>query len=553
LVHLLRLEKQGLAIVIVYAIGIGLASLAAPVGVQMLVSAIAFGGLVQPIAVLSLLVLVALTFGAILRATQVSIVERIQQRLFVRVAADFAERLPRIAVSSFETFHAPEFVNRFFEILTLQKGASMLLLDGILVVLQVIVGGTLLALYHPALLGFAAAVLVAVAAILFGLSGNGATTSIKESKAKYALVAWFQEIARHPTIFRGQGGAHFARERSDELTRNYVGYRKAHFRILFRQTAAFLALEAIASAALLGIGGYLVLGGKLTLGQLVASELILTGVVAGVAKFGKYLEVYYDLIASMYKLGHLVELPLERESTGVVGRAAGPLSLGMISVEHAFGVRSNGPPITLEVAPGSRLAVIGPNGSGKSTLIDLLYGLREPARGHIEIDGLPLCDLSLRELRGQVALVRGAAIFNGTILENVSMDRADVTLEDVRRALETVGLWKHVKSLPDGLGTLVTTDGGNLSAGQAQRLAIARAIVVRPRCLLLDEALDHLDPESHQIILERVLGADAPWTVVVATHDPSVADACTHAFAISGSEQGDRAEHRPLEPKEGES
>jgi len=545
LFYLLRLEKQGLSVVAVYAIGIGLTSLAAPVGVQMLVSAIAFGGLVQPIAILSILVLVALTFGAILRATQVAIVERIQQRLFVRLAADFAERLPRIEVSSFDGGHAPEQVNRFFEVLTLQKGASMLLLDGILVALQVIVGGTLLALYHPALLAFAAAVLVVVVGILFGLGGHGATTSIKESKAKYALVAWFEEIASHPTIFRGQGGADFALTRSDELARTYVGYRKAHFRILFRQTAAFLALEAVASASLLGIGGFLVLGGKLTLGQLVASELILTSVVAGLAKFGKYLEIYYDLVASMDKLGHLVELPLERQSTGVAAPTQGPLAVQLTSVEHVFGLAA----VTLAIEPGARLAVIGSNGSGKSTLIDLLYGLRDPTHGHIEMDGLPLRDLSLGELRKQVALVRGAAIFNGTVLENICMNREDIPLEDVRRALETVGLWDHVTSLPNGLGTLVTTDGGNLSAGEAQRLAIARAIVVRPRCLLLDEALDHLDPESHGVVLERLLGESAPWTVVVATHDPSVAQACTQALRLSRGHESAREDREPTDPK----
>ena len=274
---------------------------------------------------------------------------------------------------------------------------------------------------------------------------------------------------------------------------------------------------------------------------------------AGSAKFGKYLEIYYDLIASMDKLGRLVELPLERESTGVVGSAVGALSIRITSVEHAFRVGSSSPPVSLEIEPGGRVAIIGPNGSGKSTLIDLLYGLREPTRGHIEIDGLPLRDLSLGELRKHLALVRGAAIFNGTVLENICMARANIPLEDVRRALETVGLWEHVTGLPDGLGTLLTTDGGNLSAGQAQRLAIARAIVVRPRCLLLDEALDHLDPESHQIILDRVLGPGAPWTVVVATHDPSVAAACTQAFEISGGEQEKRHELAELGSKEGES
>jgi putative ABC transport system ATP-binding protein len=541
LFQLLRIERQALYVVTVYSVGIGLASLAAPIGVQMLVSAIAFGGLVQPIVILSLLVLVALTVAALLRATQAWVIERLQQRLFVRVAADLAQRLPQVEVCTFDETHGPELVNRFFDVLTLQKGAAMLLLDGVLVALQVVVGGLLLALYHPALLGFAIAVLLVALAVIVGMGRHGSSTSIKESKAKYALVAWFEEMARHPTIFRDHVGAGFAIQKSHELTRDYVSYRSAHFKVVFRQTVAFLALQAAATAALLGIGGTLVLTGQLTLGQLVAAELILTGVVAGFAKFGKYLESFYDLIAAMDKLGHLVDLPLEQTSTGRLPPVKGPLRLRIVDAEYKYPDGTGElAKVSLDVPAGARVAVVGPNGSGKSTLIDLIYGLREPTRGHIEIQGLPLRDLALGDVREHVALVRGAAIFEGTMLDNVCMGRPNITLEDVRRALELVGLWTEVTNLPEGLSTHISTNGGNLSTGQAQRLAIARAIVVKPSCLLLDEALDQLDPASRRFILEQILGERAPWTVIVATHDPGVAERCTHSFAL------DQAKLRPV-------
>jgi ABC-type bacteriocin/lantibiotic exporter with double-glycine peptidase domain len=548
LLELLRSEKQGIYVVVVYAVGIGLASLAAPLGVQMLVSAIAFGGLVQPVIVLSLCVLVALTFAAVLQGMQVWVVERIQQRLFVRVSADLSMRLSRARLTCFDDAHGPELVNRFFDVMTLQKGAAMLLLDGIFVALQVIVGGLLLALYHPALLGFAAALLIAVLIVMFSLARRGAATSITESKAKYALVAWFEEMARHPTIFRSESAARFGVTQGDALTRDYVAARKAHFRILFRQTTAFLALQAIATASLLGLGGFLVLRGQLTLGQLVAAELILTSLVAGFAKFGKYLESYYDLIAATDKLGGLIELPLENGSHGPLPDVKGPLGISLCSVEYTYPNGGRGvAPLLLDVPAGSRVAVVGPNGSGKSTLLDLIYGAREPARGHVEVDGLPLRELPLPAYREAVVLVRRAAVFDGTLLENLSMGRSDVPLHEVRVALESVGLWDEVMSLPEGLDTPVTTNGGNLSAGQAQRLAIARAILGRPRCLLLDEALDDIDPELRRRILGRVLGPEAPWTVIVATHDTAVANACSHSFDIG------RGQLRALTASEGTS
>lgn len=544
LVHLLRLEKSAFYVVLVYAVGIGVATLAAPIGVQMLVGAIAFGGLVQPVAVLALLVLVGLGLAATLRAAQSWVVERIQQRLFVRVAGDLAIRLPRVTLRTLEEEHGPELVNRFFDVVTLQKGAAMLLLDGLFVALQVITGGALLALYHPALIAFAAVLLLAIGAILVLLGSNGAATSIAESEAKYALAAWFEEIARHPSLFRDGAGASFARERSEALTKAWVEKRKKHFKIVFRQSIAFLALQAIGTAALLGIGGFLVLRGQLTLGQLVAAELILTGVVAGFAKFGKYLETYYDLIAAVDKLGHLVDLPLEHDAPAKVNlsRAAGPVELDVIGVEvtsDAVGGRLA--PTTLHIGAGEAVAVIGPSGAGKSTLFDLLVGSHSPTRGHVEIDGVPLRDVTLKTVRERVALVREPAIFEGTVLENVVVGRPGITIDQIRAALEKVGLWDEIASLPNGLGTMLPTNGTNLSSGQVRRLAIARAIVCSPACVLFDESLDELDPSIRGPLLRAVLGPDRPWTAVVATNDEHVVRECSRVVSLQRVERLARA------------
>lgn len=532
---LLGMEREGVYVVLVYALGIGLTSLAAPVGVQMLVNAIAFSGLIQPVVVLCFLVLAALAFAALLRGAQVWVVERIQQRLFVRVAGDLATRLPRARLDGIEQANGPEVINRFFDVVTLQKGAAMLLLDGIYVILQVVLGAGLLALYHPALLGFAVTILIAAFGIVFGLGRRGVDTSIAESKAKYALVAWYEEVARHPTLFKDRRGESFAQSRAEALTESWVAKRKEHFAIVFRQTMAFLVLQAAASAALLGIGGVLVLRGLLTLGQLVAAELILTGVVAGFAKFGKYLEVYYDLIAALDKLGYLVDLPGERETSARLDTAEGPLALRAVALGYAAEGADRLEPASFEARPGARVAVLGENGSGKSTLIDVLYGLREPTHGRVEIDGLPMTELALRDVRERVALVRGAPIFEGTVMENICLGRSDLSLDAVRNALESVGLWREVLRLGDGLATRLTAGGTNLARGYAQRIAIARAVVTRPRLLLLDEALDALDPAARDTVLRRLLGPDAPWTVIVATRDPAVASAAGQIVRLGGS------------------
>ncbi|HEU4533653.1 MAG TPA: ATP-binding cassette domain-containing protein, partial [Polyangiaceae bacterium] len=408
---LLRAERSDVWVVVAYAVTIGLLSLAVPVAVQSLVNTVAFGSLVQPLVVLTLLVLAGLGFANALRALQARVVELIQERLFVRAAADLAFRLPR--AEAFGGHHGPELVNRFFDVLTVQKGAASLLLDGLAIVLQTAIGMLLLAFYHPLLLAFDVVLLGAVAFLLLVL-GRGATgTAVEESKAKYAVAAWLEELARHPAAFKGPGGSSFALGRVDALCRRYLGARRRHFRVLFRQIVGALTLHAVASAALLGIGGWLVLARQLTLGQLVAAELVVSAVVAGVAKFGKHLETYYDLLAAVDKLGHLVDLPLEREGGDEPAPAKGA---------PAVEVRGDGG-LHLALAAGERVALVGPNGSGKSALLERLYGLRGAAGGALRFEGAPAADWSLDALRRRVALVRGHEVFEGTLADNVALGR----------------------------------------------------------------------------------------------------------------------------------
>jgi ABC-type bacteriocin/lantibiotic exporter with double-glycine peptidase domain len=532
LVGLMRLESDQAGVAVVYAIGVGIMSLGAPLGVQVLVNTVAFGGLVQPLVVLTLLVFGAISLASLLRALQTRVVESVQQRLFVRAALDVTNRLPRARLDAFDQTHGPELVNRFFDVLTVQKGAATLLLDGVGVALSVLVGTLILAFYHPFLLVLDI-VLIGVVALTIAAFGKKATeSSIQESHAKYAVVAWLEEIARHPVSFRSAGGSSYAEARGKELAADYVHARQRHFTNLFRQIVIFLGLQAVATAALLGIGGWLVMRGKITLGQLVAAELIVTTVVAGFAKLGKYLESVYDLLAAVDKIGHLIDLPLEPRR----GRPLRPSSKGarvrMTAVSFGYPNAKILDNVNLDLEPGARVAVIGPNGSGKSSLADLIYALRAPSAGSIELDGEPVRDLDRVSLREQVALVRGVEIFEGSIADNVRMGRALMHAGDVRRALEQVGLWETVSALPEGMETKLLTGGTRLSAGEARRLVLARAIASKPRLLMLDEALDDLDPTTREEVSLMLSSPDAPWTVLVTTHDRKALRGCDRVYCL---------------------
>jgi ABC-type multidrug transport system fused ATPase/permease subunit len=187
----------------------------------------------------------------------------------------------------------------------------------------------------------------------------------------------------------------------------------------------------------------------------------------------------------------------------------------------------------LDVRPGERVAVVGPHGCGKTTLFETVCGLRDPRRGTIETDGIDIRSLSLGHLRDQIGFVERADVFQGTAGENLRVGRADVSLTDIREALEAVGLVDAVHNLPQGLDTLLTPNGGPLSAGQAVRLTIARALAGRPRLLILDGVLDMLDLRECPQLLSRLFDRTAPWTLLVTSADLTIVKMCDRVIELN--------------------
>lgn len=531
---LLGNERRTLWIALVYSVVIGLLSLVAPVAVQSLVNTIAFGSSRQPLLVLTLFVLVALSFSTVMNAGRAFVIEVMQRSIFARVASDVTWRLVRVRADAFDRFHGPELVNRFFDTVTVQKSAALLLIDGLSIVMQTTIGLLLLALYHPWLLAFDILLVAAMLGIVFGLGRGAVHSSIKESKAKYALEAWLEQIAAHLVTFKSAGGATLAFERSHDLLEDYLTYRAAHFRILIRQIVGAFALQAIASAALLGIGGWLVINRQLTLGQLVASELVVTLMLSAFAKFGKQLEVFYDLSAAIDKLGDLVDLPLEDAGGTATLPTGGPVAVQLRDATLHFSGAAP-PALTidrLDIPAGHRLGITGSHGAGKSTLADVLFGLRHLSRGVVLIDERDTREIALDEWRSAVALVRHVELFPGTVAHNIRLG-SDVSEERIIEALRVVGLLAELRALPNGLETVLQPHGRPLSHRQACRLMLARAMVHEPRLLIVDGLLDQLDRGNERDQVIDALFADAaPWTLLCVTEQADLLARCSRVVRL---------------------
>lgn len=530
----LRLESTEIWVAVVYTAATGLVSLVLPIAVQAVVNTVAFGTLLQPLVVLTLLVFVALSFVTVLNACRQWVVELIQRRIFVRMAGEVTDKLVRVETGALDRHHGPELVNRFLEVVTVQKAGAGLLMDGLTVVVQTLIGMVLLGVYHPFLLAFDVLLVASILIVVFPLGTGAIPTSVKESKAKYALVAWLEEVARHQIAFKTGAGAALALRKTNGLVEEYLGYRGKHFRVLMRQVIGSFTLQALASATLLGVGGWLVISRQMTLGQLVAAEIVVALVVSGFTKFGKHLESFYDLMASLDKLGYLTDLPVERETGGAMVQKEGGARLRMRDVTVHAGIRGKlleG--VNLELEGGARVALVGGTGSGKSTLLDLLYGLKQPQGGYVEIDGRDYREVKLGDLRNQIGLVRDPQIFEGTILENLQLGDAGMTVEEASAALEQVGLLDSVLRLPEGLGTKLATGGLPLSPGQRVQLELARALAHSPRLLILDECLDWLDalPER-DALLDFLFDRKRGWTLVVVSHTADILRRCDRVYEV---------------------
>ncbi len=516
--RMMRPESRDLWNVFVFSLFVGALSLATPLAVEAVVNTIAFGRYLQPLVVLSVMVFVFLVFRGALGILLTVVVEIMQRRLFVRTVDELAQRLIRVPFGYFKTHYGPELLNRFFDVMTVQKVLSKLLLETLMLILQTVIGLTVLAFYHPFLLGYDVGLILLMTVVLYVVGRGAVRTATDESQMKYETAAWLQTLARNPLTFGLNGGRHLAVRRADELAAKYCLTRRSHFRIVLRQVAFSFFVQAVAGTLLLGLGGYLVISGQMTLGQLVAAELIVTVILGSFTKIGKHLESIYDLLAAVDKLGKLYDLPVQPQAYARRLTKAGPASVELVDVE---GILPD-PALRRSIPAGSSWVVLGSSGSGKSRLLEAIAGQIRPEQGFVLIDNRRVDHLAVDAIGAAVDFVNEIELFEGTLDDNLRLGR-QIDSDRIDDVLEKMGLAGRWRRLDLGLATEISVSGEPLSQGDRVRFMLARSLVARPRLLLVDGLLDRLADQDLDEVLAGLTWFKGETTLIIASGRRAIA------------------------------
>jgi len=522
---LFRLERRILALIFSYSLAIGLFSLIVPLTVQELVNTFAFA--IQPITIVTLagVMVAGLLFVGAFRALQFYAVEVLERRIFARVALGMAQQLPHLQFLGFK----PRYANYFMETVFMQRALSVLLVDLINVIVGGAVGMTILVFYHPYFLLYNALLLAGFTVVFFLMSHGGLKATIDMSQAKYETLHWLQEISYNLLHFKATDSQALLMQRTDELVHSYVETRQTRFGVLIRQYLGSVGWQAVAHSGLLATAGWLLSIGQLTLGQLVAAEVVVSGLLLSFDAVVKRMGHIYYFLTGLNELDFLFSLPKDQASATLSVPLPDPTIHGIrVTCKDLAVIHPGMPPIfeqfNLEITPGEKIGVYASTTTAKTALARVLAGLETPTGGVLRYNGVDLRHLDLQAInrcRGFM-IDSQLTLFEGTIEDNIVLGRSYIPYSDVRWALRFTELEEDVDALPQGLKTHIRAPGKILAPTHIIRILLARAILARPQILIFDGIIHNMQPTMRETVLRRICSKDEPWSVIFVSNDPNL-------------------------------
>lgn len=536
---LLKPDKKEIKNVYIYAVFNGLVNLSLPLGIQAIINLIQGGGLSTSWIVLVFFVILGITISGVLQIQQLKITEYLQQKIFTRAAFEFAYRIPRIKLEAIYNYYAPELMNRFFDVTAVQKGLSKILIDFSTASIQILFGLILLSLYHPFFIVYSLALIILVYTIFKLTTKRGLKTSLYESKYKYKVVHWLEELARTSVSFKLAGNSDLPMEKVNDYTGGYIKSRDAHFKILKYQYMLMVMFKVLVSAGLLIVGSLLVMEQQMNIGQFVAAEIIILLVLGAVEKLILSLESIYDILTSLEKIGQVTDLELEANTGESLSHNDKGVSVEMLNVSFRYPEQKKYilKDLSLTIKPCERVLLKGDSSSGKATLLNLFAGLYKIEEGNLILNDLPIGNYNPNKLRGSIGdCLMNELLFEGTLMENITMGREKATYENVLWAIEKLELKEFIKQLPKGLNTKFDPQGKQFSKGIVDKIILARSIADKPKLLLIKDVFSSFYQAEKDRMFKFLMDSSNHWTLVVASNDDNISKMVDSVYCVQNQQ-----------------
>jgi putative ABC transport system ATP-binding protein len=509
-ITILAPERSYYVLAIIYGIGISVLSLATPISVQMLINTIANTGLTAPLVVLSVTLFVLLLFAGLLNALRIHLMDLFARRFYARMVSEIALRAIYALNPFFDDNSKGPLFNRYFDIVIVLKSVPNLLVGGFTIVLQAVVGFVLVSLYHPLFLVFNLVVILLVWLTWVFWGRRAIRSAVFLSNRKHATAAWLEGLAASNGFFKTDRHIDEALERTDAVTNDYIRAHERHFRHHFSQTLSFLFIYAAGSAALLGLGGWLVIRGELSLGQLVAAELVLSVVLFGIAQLGVYLTYLYDLMAAIDELSLFDDVEQESPSSDE-DALSGDAQLTFVDASgESRGMQAT---LSFRIPSKARVLARAENHNLQRLFTNFMKAHDQPRSGYISLGDTDIRTVKAHNLRRQVIVIDRPNAVEMTIRGYLLLSSEGATTERMLNVIRTVGLETTVTQLEDGLDTPIAATGWPLSITETMQLKLAAAVLARPRILILNQIFDVM-PEARLRASLDLLQSESETSVI---------------------------------------
>jgi putative ABC transport system ATP-binding protein len=481
----LHFEFREIFYVGVYATLIGVLSFGATISVQFLINSISFTGQVYPVVLLSGVTIVILFFVSALQIMSRVVVEKIQQRVLVRLALGSVDSLSSSSVDK-RDWSRGEIVHRFFDVFNYQSALTKLLLDGMGLTITTFLGLLLVIFYHPLLALLTLIILIAFFLIVVGFFKKAVETNYLQSSQKYRLASWLTRVAEARNLLGSPARRAFAMGETDSQTKSYLSARQNHFVVCMWQQGSLYALQAIAAGVFLGMGGIFVVIGTINLGQLVAAEVILVSVLYGMVAFGKSLESFYDLMTSSEKMMPLLQKEEPRTGASLVSgdRVEMPLS---IEIQSQHLTKSS------TIRAGEVVALMGGDAFDRRALLWQLMGQSGDGEFKIQVGKIPFSEIEEDWRRRQILLIDASAIFNVDLRTNLTLRRPSLKGREEPLLLDSLPLF-HIGTGPDSFQGPASDWAGEPRL--RLHVSLLRAVFSEAKIILIDFLFMELSPQE---------------------------------------------------------